>query len=141
MSDFNLLNDSVKLYISSIKNHNKNFQFAFVVSAHNVLNVADYIEWIQSLTDKFNIVFSPINPSDRGISLCHLPVKLLLLAKERLMKFPNHITENLIAQISYAVEYNKESKEAILEETVLFDMARNQSYKDFLDPALIEYLS
>ena len=140
MSDFDLVSKSVKLYIDNIQNH-KRFQFAFVVSAHNVLNAGDFIEWVRSMTDKFNIVFAPIFPSNRGIALQHMPVHLLALAKERLDKFPAHITSNLIDQIDNAIADNKENKFAILEETVLFDMSRNQSYKDFLDPVLVEYLS
>jgi hypothetical protein len=70
-----------------------------------------------------------------------MPIDLLLLAKQRLEKFPKDITVKVISQIDSAINHNKENKQAILEETELFDMARSQSYKDFLDPALVEYLS
>lgn len=141
LSDFDVLTEKIKFYIDNIKNQAGLFQFACVVSAHNVLNLNDYINWVHSMTDKSWIVFSPINPSNRGVALQHMPVNLLLLAKERLSKFSSDITGSVISQIDFAIRENKENKNAILEETELFDMARNQSYKDFLDPALVEYLS
>lgn len=139
LSDFDVLTEKIKFYINNIKNQNI-FPFACVVSAHNVLNIDAYIDWVQSLSDKTWITFSSVYPSDRGISLYHMPVDLLLLAKQRLSRFPEHITEKVMSQIESAIRENKENKAAILEETILFDMARDQSYKDFLDPALVEYL-
>lgn len=139
---FKDLEDSVRRYIKNVKNHSDFYNFNFVLTAHNVLNASEYIEWIHSLTDKkVHITFAQVNPHDRGISLQHLPLYLLELAKNKLSNIDTKLVENLLNQIDYAIQNNKENKFLIKEETELFDMSRNQSYKDFLDPALVEYLS
>ena len=47
---------------------------------------------------------------------------------------------NLIRMIDDAIKHNKENKQLVKDECDLFDMSRNQSYRDFLHPMIVEWL-
>ena len=47
---------------------------------------------------------------------------------------------NLIRMIDDAINNNKENKQMVKDECELFDLSRNQSYRDFLHPMIVEWL-
>ncbi len=145
---FDELSTSVFNYVDNVTNYDSILNFTMVVSAHNILNAGDYIKWIRDISDKASINFSEIYPIERGIALQHLPVYILKEAKNRIEKYlisKNGLIDgkvvNLIKQIDNAISHNKENKNLIVEESKLFDLSRNQDYRDFLDPMLVEWMS
>ena len=42
--------------------------------------------------------------------------------------------------IDDAINNNKENKQMVKDECELFDLSRNQSYRDFLHPMMVEWL-
>ena len=118
-----------------------------VVSAHNVLNIANYIEWAKQIYPGVSIHFAEIYDMDRGIALKHMPIHLLEYAKSQVTKHiyrasgreDGHVL-NLIRQIDLAISNNVENKKLLKNETALFDMSRDQSYRDFLHPDLVSWL-
>ena len=82
-------------------------------------------------------------PFDRGTSLTSLPIYLLEDALNRIKDFRVHDTQinNVRSMIQDAIRNNKENKQKMLAEITPFDLSRNQNFKDFLDPALVEWLT
>lgn len=145
---FEQLQTSISNYINKLTNYDPILNFTMVVNAYNVLNIQEYAFWTYQLSDKPSVVYSECYPMDRGISLIHMPIRLLKVAKDRIIhvlknspSLNNIHLENLITQVDFAINNNKENKKKMLDEIMLFDLSRNQSYKDFLDPLLVEWLS
>ncbi len=145
---FEQLQNSISNYINKLTNYDSILNFTMVVNAYNVLNIQDYAFWTQGISSKPSVVYGECYPLDRGISLIHMPIKLLTIAKDRVMyvlknsvNLNNGHLENLITQIDFAINNNKENKKKMLDEITLFDLSRNQCYKNFLDPLLIEWLN
>jgi len=141
------MESSVINYIKNVKNYDPILNFTMVVSAHNVLNVSEYIEWSRKVYPGVSMQFAEIYDMDRGIALKHMPIHLLEYAKSKAIKYirrasgreDGHVL-NLIRQIDLAISNNIENKELLKNETTLFDKSRNQSYKDFLHPDLVSWL-
>ena len=143
---FSELNTSLNNYFSKLKNLPKFTQFTMVVSALNVLNIAEYIDWCCQFTPNPCFSFAEIYTPGRGIALRHLPRGLLGLAKHRITKYQSDprffiAISNLIAQIDDAITNNVENKKLMLDEINLFDLSRNQSFVDFLDFDITEWLT
>lgn len=141
---FEELNKSIDLYSSSVKNYYRMPEFNLVVSSLNLLNIDKYLDWVYT---KFNtpwVHLSEMYPMDRGTSISRMPKHLLELAKSRLLSYNRgNLTlsvGNLLKGIDNAIALGQENKQLMLEEITLFDRSRSQSYKDFLDPNLIEWL-
>ena len=146
-ANFKEMESSVINYINNVKNYDPILNFTMVVSAHNVLNVAEYIEWSRQVYPGVSMQFAEIYDMDRGIALKHMPVHLLEYAKSKAIKYIYRVTGfedghvlNLIKQIDLAISNNIENKKLLKNETTLFDKSRNQSYGDFLHPMLVEWL-
>ena len=142
---FEELNKSIDLYSSSVKNYYKMAEFNLVVSSLNVLNINKYLDWVYTKFDTPWVHLSEMYPMDRGTSISRLPKHLLELARDRLIPYSKEgdlelCVGNLLRGIENSINANQENKELMLEEITLFDKARSQSYKDFLDPDLIEWL-
>lgn len=144
---FKEMEASVINYINNVKNYDPILNFTMVVSAHNVLNVPEYIEWARRIYPGVSVQFAEIYDIDRGIALKHMPIHLLEYAKSQVTKYiyrssgreDGHVL-NLIRQIDLAISNNIENKELLKNETTLFDMSRDQSYRDFLHPKLVSWL-
>lgn len=143
---FELIDDKLNLYLSKVNNI-KSFMPTLVVSALNIFTIKEYTDWLRNLAKKHGkyIVthFAEMYPFDRGTSLTSLPVYLLEDALDRIKDFPasDKQINNVRAMIQDAIKNNKENKQKMLDEITPFDMSRNQSFKDFLDPALVEWLT
>jgi sulfatase maturation enzyme AslB (radical SAM superfamily) len=144
---FSETEESVKRYIKDVKNYDPILNFVFVVSAHNILNVDDFLTWSKQLYPGVCCQFSEVYSRDRGISIQHLSIDILTEAKKQAQ---NHLIRsngledgdvaNLIRMIDDAINNNKENKQIVKDECELFDMSRNQSYRDFLHPMMVEWL-
>jgi MoaA/NifB/PqqE/SkfB family radical SAM enzyme len=151
LSSFSLIEDNIIQWIYRSSNI-QHIKFNLVLSALNVLNLREYFEWIG---DTFRPVFpgpkfipqvhvSEVRPYNRGIALHHLPTDLLRTASARfgLLRRGSvvHDYGNTSRMIELAISNNKCDKQKLLNEVSLFDRSRNQHYRDFVDPLLIEVL-
>lgn len=132
-------------YFDEVVDNTKWTDFNFVLTSLNVLNINEYIDWILTFNIKPALVFTEVYPINRGISIKRLPVSILEEARKRIlpyveMKNIDYSTAELVRQLDSAIKNNEEDKDLMLKEITLFDKSRNQSYKDFLDPLLIEWL-
>ena len=89
-SNWGDLNDSLDYYLSGSKNI-KHQYFNMVLSGINVLNAADYIEWICIKCKLFEVPdwyihFSEIYPSGRGTSIKNIPIELLEESLDRIIE-------------------------------------------------------
>ena len=151
-SSFGLIENNIVNWLSK-SNNIKSVAFNLVLSALNVLDLKNYFEWISntfSYKHNIKIHISEISPFTRGTSLYNVPVNVLKLAKERVMQFTQNNQNNLLRYeienisklIDLGIHKNTFDKNASMlkSEITLFDKSRNQSYKDFLDPVLIDVL-
>ena len=145
---FSDLNSNMNNYFSKVNNRSEYQLFNLVVSSLNILNIVDFLDWSLSINKHNSYTFSEISPNTRGTVLNNLPKELLVLAKNRLETyflekkiklFSGAI--NLIKSIENAIENNTENKQLMLDEITIFDLSRNQSYVDFLDPELVKWLA
>jgi len=144
---FSELETSVKNYVNNLTNYDPIMNFTMVLTAHNILNIDDYLTWAKSISPAVSSKFAEVYTIDRGIAIKHLPVHILTEAKRQaeIHKFRSNKLEdgdvkNLIRQIDNAIINNAENKEKVKSECELFDMSRNQSYRDFLHPMLVDWL-
>jgi MoaA/NifB/PqqE/SkfB family radical SAM enzyme len=133
---FNDLNSSIDLYNTKVKNKG-NLDFTIVVSAYNILNIKDYVQWARSIDQECNINFQEVYPIGRGISPRCLSKDILELALERVKEY-NLTTFNGI--VNDAITNNQENYPKLLKEITLFDKSRNQSYKDYIDENILQHL-
>jgi MoaA/NifB/PqqE/SkfB family radical SAM enzyme len=144
---FDELETSVNNYITKLDNIANTMHFNCVVSSLNVLNLNSLFDWTEKISDNPFVNLSELYPPDRGTAVKHLPKHLLELARQRLEPYintpknmPNLSVINMITLLNTAINNNQENKELMLKEITLFDKSRNQNFKDFLDPALVEWL-
>jgi MoaA/NifB/PqqE/SkfB family radical SAM enzyme len=140
---FEKLCKSIQQYLS-IKNRKKINNLNLVVSAYNIMNILEYSNFFKDfITPKVSFHFSEVYGLDRGIAIKHLPVKLLERAKEKIKDFVQFSEghKKLIEIIDNAIINNKENKQMLKSEILLFDKSRNQNYQDFLDSELVEWLN
>ena len=169
-SDWVDLNDSLDCYFSECKNI-KHQYFNMVLSGINVLNAADYIEWICIKCKSFGVPdwymhFSEMFPYGRGTALRNIPKELLEESLDRLIEVIDsgistvadsndvHATirgkeykawyrfniHNLVGQIQNAINDHNGDYKRFKRELVILDNVRNQSYKDYIDPLLVNHL-
>ena len=167
-SDWKSLNDSMDLFTKGCNNY-RHLYFNMVLSGINVLNAADYIEWVcyKCMNNKvpdWHIQFAEMFPYNRGTSLRNLPVELLEEALDRIIDVmdvsfvsPSNTVQgtirgrdikewhrfnirNLSQQIQNAIDNNVGNHKKFKTEIVLLDNVRNQSYRDYVDPLLTEFL-
>jgi MoaA/NifB/PqqE/SkfB family radical SAM enzyme len=145
-STFELIDSRLKLYIQESRNIHS-LHIAMVVSSLNIFIIKEFTDWIRSFKsligkDMLNIHFAELYPFDRGTSLNRLPIYLLEYALDKLKDFSEDDWQinNVRAMIRGAISNNKVDKERMLGELIPFDKSRNQTYKDFLYPKLIEWL-
>ena len=167
-SDWHSLNESMDLFIKGCNNY-RHLYFNMVLSGINVLNAADYIEWLcyKCLNNKvpdWYIHFAEMYPYGRGTSLRNLPKELLeeslnriedimdvsfvsesntvqgVIRGKEIKEWHRFNVRNLAQQIQNAIDNNVGDYKKFKTEIVLLDNVRNQSYRDYVDPLLTEFL-
>jgi organic radical activating enzyme len=146
-ANFEELDLTLRNYFSKIKSVDF-FRVALVLTSLNLLVIPEYIKWIRSIWNKSSITFSEAYGLDRGTSIKRLPISILSVAKENVLPFlynergdVDHKIQNLIQQIDNAISDNQENKELMLKEIGYFDLSRNQNFKDYLHPLLVDWLT
>ena len=89
-SDWSNLNDNIDYFLSTCKNIRHQY-FNMVLSGLNILNAADYIEWICNKCYTYKIPdwyihFSEIYPYNRGTALRNIPNHILEIALDRIIE-------------------------------------------------------
>ena len=169
-SDWLDLNKSIDQYLINCNNI-KHQYFNMVLSGINVLNAADYIEWVCIKCKTFGVPdfyihFAEMFPYGRGTALRNIPKELLEESLDRLIEVIDsgistvadsdtvHATirgkeykawyrfniHNLVGQIQNAINNHKGDYKKFKKELVILDTVRNQSYKDYVDPLLVNHL-
>lgn len=142
---FDEIDSKIKNYIKKINNQTQ-LHVALVVSSLNLLSLADFINWTGSLSKLgdfcLHVHFAEINPHARGTHISRLPVSILEESARRL-KVVDHSrsVNNLLSMIKHAIEHNSEDKQRMLNEIIPFDLSRSQTYTNYLDPILVDWLS
>ena len=137
---------SLKKYLSLDNIHC--VHYAFVLSSINIFNINDFLFFIASITKNkdFYVNFEKVRPYDRGISINLLPIDILKDAKEEIMMsdfykyYGLEKCRNLINSIDDGILNNEVNKEKFLSEIKLFDLARNQNFKNYLDKRIISWI-
>ena len=144
---FDALDASVKNYMNKVTNRNIN-KFTMILSALNVLTIADWCKWIYETIDhKASIIINEVYPEDRGIHIKHLPPHILIEAygrvqqlKDKYNDLPEATYNNVLKILDFYIENNEQNDVRLYNEIVLFDQSRSQHYRDFLDPVLVAHL-
>lgn len=120
--------------------------FVVVVSALNLLNLDQLIDWVSHSFPSFSIGFDELQPKHRGTALHNLAPHLLMEGKDRLQRMATEIGDlhgresQVIKMIDAAMRMDMQDQRKLRREIELFDLSRNQSYTDYLDPMLVDWL-
>ena len=137
---FEDLDKSLKLYIDNILNRTEVIHVNFVLSALNLFNVIEFLDYIESLNTRYHVFFSEVFPNTRGIGIRHLDYDLLDIVHKRILDNIERYESETINRLEQVVRNAKEkcspNKTLMLKEILLFDESRNQSYKDYLSPEI-----
>ena len=135
----------------------------FVLSALNIGNVVDFLEWtILMFHNKVrcNVFISEVRPHGRGIDIINLPKSYLEEIRENVIIFRDEFEkfrtkefdymhskgffhyeiDKLLSLIDLSINENKMNLEDLYTEITLLDETRKQTYRDFLDDSLIHIL-
>lgn len=127
-------------------------QFTIVISALNAFNVAEIHNYYASLKKKYHWItfdfwIDFLWPEDKFINIKFLPREL----KQELIDYLNETFEynRTNAEYSHIVSFLEANldleiidthRQNMLREIVLFDNARNQKYRDYIDPRICKFL-
>ena len=139
--DWQQLDTSVRKFTEVVDQ--KILKINFVVMITNLFNIPDFYRWAVSLNKPVSLIFSEVYFMDRGISLYNLPINILEEAKSRILDLElcDHVyTHNMLSIIDDAIKNNTENRKKTFTEIMLFDASRQQYYKDYLDPVIVEWL-
>ena len=162
LSNFQKLERNLINWFSKSKNI-KYFNSNFVLSALNIHNIVDYMNWIVFNFHnkiKCNIFFSSVRPFTRGIHISNLPINYLKKIKNEFLIFYeffekirqkdmsllNHFyyeSENIIKMIDNSIDKNLYdlNKNKLYDEISILDKVRNQHYSNYLPEDFCEILN
>jgi MoaA/NifB/PqqE/SkfB family radical SAM enzyme len=148
--NWNELDRNMRAYVKQIPQ--KCVHFAFIMMITNVFNVPDFIAWADSLNDAerhsgvdgVHISYAEVHSQDRGTSLRRLSIGLLEEALEEIelasKQHPRIDVSDAINIIKDSIVNNIGDKNRTLKELELFDRSRNQNFRDYLDPRIVNWL-
>lgn len=127
---------------------------AFIVMVTNIFNIPEYVRWANSFNKMarpvddagVSVSYAEVHSQDRGISIKNMPVYLLEEAKAEIEAVGREVyhdkvsVENAINIINDAINNNTENREKAKRELELFDQARKQNFRDYLDHRIIKWL-
>jgi len=135
----------------------------FVLSALNIGNVVDFLEWTTLMFHnkvRCNVFISEVRPHKRGIDIINLPKTYLEKIREDVISFRNEFEkfrtkefdymhseryfhyeiDKLLSLIDLSIEKNEMNLKNLYTEITLLDETRKQTYRDFLNESLIDIL-
>lgn len=150
-SDFFTLENTLKHWLKHSTNV-KELNINFVLSALNLDNIVDFLEWIalmfHSKIRGINVFISEVRPHGRGIDIVNLPIIYLETIQKNIIKYKDKFEQydfhyeidKLLSLIEHAITNNVCDISRLYTEITLLDETRNQSYKNFLNPSLVTIL-
>ena len=138
---FNILEKNIARYQETI--NYKDLDFNIVVSAYNVLQLSYIWMWCKKVEPKCTVTFSEVYPRNRAIGLQSLPIRILNQARNSLVdiKYKDDRIQMADNLIQHAIYNNKENKTMLKKEIILFDKSRKQSYNEYIDKRLIDFIN
>ena len=150
---FSDLKQNLVDFYSSDVNTTK-IQINFVLMSYNIHNLEDTIKWAIDFANQqgkfIKLHADLVNPIGRNIDIKWLPPEIILPIISSLEKYEDYSENNCFINIKKVINYMRESvknysyNEDMLkrfkEETVQFDLNRNQSYQNYCHPVLVEFL-
>lgn len=133
---FDKLKISIKRFLSLCSNI-KDLQINVVVSSLNILEMKSFLEWSSDFHD---IHFSEVFPPKRGIGIRNLPISILEKVYFDLEQIKTRNSYKLKDLIDKTIEKTEPNSSKMLREIALFDKSRNQDYRKFLNPVLVNWL-
>jgi hypothetical protein len=128
---FSETEESVKRYIKDVKNYDPILNFVFVVSAHNILNVDDFLTWSKQLYPGVCCQFSEVYSRDRGISIQHLSIDILTEAKKHLKRPSLSVSNNNEANHNEDLfNKNRKKRQQMLDGDSDDDKSKHSNRKD-----------
>ena len=143
-ADFKVLDNNIRNYLKL--DNIEVLDFNFVITAHNLHNIVDWVKWVHSFDAEFRLAWSDVYPVTRGTHIGYLPNKILKPVYEEIEAqewgWREH-KDSVLQIIKLAMDqpFTKEGAIKLYRETEIFDMSRNQSYKNFLYHPMVEYLT
>ena len=130
------------------------FRVNFVLMSYNIHGIKDMIEWMLRFGKEANnyvkLNIDLVSPPGRNIDIKWLPPEMISKVISSLEKYENYTNSACNIKIEKALNYMRECvknysyNENVLkkfkEETVQFDLIRNQSYRDYCYPELVQLL-
>jgi hypothetical protein len=125
---------------------------AFIMMVYNVFNLPKFIAWADSLNKisrpvkdhGISLSCAEVHSQNRGISLRCLSIELLEEAYAEIEQagkmYPRINVNDALSIIKDSIVNNIGDKTRTLKELELFDRARNQNFRDYLDPRIINWL-
>jgi sulfatase maturation enzyme AslB (radical SAM superfamily) len=130
------------------------FRVNFVLMSYNIHGIKDMIDWMIKFGKhartyvQFNIDL--VNPLGRNIDIKWLPPEMILGVINSLKEYENYTDSTCNIKIKKALNYmrecvknysyNEDKLKRFKEETVQFDSIRNQTYKNYCHPELVQLL-
>lgn len=160
-SDFFTLENTLKNWLKHSTNV-KELNINFVLSALNLGNVIDFLEWIALMFHTksigINVFISEVRPRGRGTDIVNLPITYLETIQKNIINYKDtfeqyvcpkssedgrtydYEIDKLLSLIEHAITNNVCDISRLYTEITLLDETRNQSYKNFLNPSLVTIL-
>jgi VCBS repeat-containing protein len=136
------LDNSVRSYMAKIPQ--RFYNIANIMMISNVFNLPEFIAWLDSLPGEMSVSYAEVHSQTRGMSLINLSTELLEQAHAEVkaagLAHPRIMVDNALNIIQDSINNNVGDKNKALEELRMFDMSRNQNYKDYLDPRITKWL-
>jgi VCBS repeat-containing protein len=136
------LDTSVRSYMAKIPQ--KFYNIANIMMISNVFNLPEFITWLDSLPGEMSVSYAEVHSQTRGMSLINLSKELLEQAYAEVeaagRAHPRIMVDNALNIIQDSINNNVGDKNKALEELKMFDMSRNQNYKDYLDARIVKWL-
>jgi MoaA/NifB/PqqE/SkfB family radical SAM enzyme len=151
---FSTIEKNIEQLLTSEINCNL-IRFNYVLTSYNIYNIEETIEWVTSIHKKFNksikLHVDLVFPEGRNIDIKWLPNFILEEVLQNLEKYENHdnlypLAFNIKKSLNYMRKnliHNKDNHlklKLFKEETVQFDLNRNQKYHDYCHPTLVKLL-
>lgn len=136
------LDTSVRSYMAKIPQ--KFYNIANIMMISNVFNLPEFIAWLDSLPGEMSVSYAEVHSQTRGMSLINLSKDLLEQAYAEVeaagRAHPRIMVDNALNIIQDSINNNVGDKNKALEELKIFDMSRDQNYKDYLDTRIVKWL-
>lgn len=145
---FDKLQKSITNFIRSEVNC-KDISHAFVLSVYNLHNVYDYINYYKDFykdVDKdMHFSFDFVHPYEGPLACKWLPNNIIQSQLDKLNTLDDFSLNEIKKYLNNALKINDKDKTHIWNKMktniVNFDINRGQSYVDYLDPQMIEFLN